>query len=98
MGPKKLVLHFDVNETIMVSDAAGDTLEDCVNRIVCKCAFVRLKDGGSAEHALECADLSALEWMNGVPIDGSSSWRPISNHPRRGWRNGRRNSPNPSRE
>ena len=38
----KLILHFDVNETIMVGDpAGGDTLEDCLNKIVCKNAYVK---------------------------------------------------------
>jgi hypothetical protein len=41
----KLILHFDVNETIMIGDpAGGDTLEDCLNKIICKSAYVRGKD------------------------------------------------------
>ncbi len=30
----KLVLHFDINETILVGDdAGGDTVEDCLNKV-----------------------------------------------------------------
>jgi hypothetical protein len=37
----KLVLHFDVNETILlVDEAGGDTFEDCLNKIICKSAMV----------------------------------------------------------
>ncbi len=33
-GPPKLVLHFDVNETILVGDdAGGDTFDDCLNKV-----------------------------------------------------------------
>ena len=40
----KLVLHFDVNETIMVGDpAGGDTFEDCLNKMIAKNAFVRAR-------------------------------------------------------
>jgi hypothetical protein len=39
--PPKLILHFDVNETILLVDAAGgDTFEDCLNKIICKTALV----------------------------------------------------------
>ncbi|KAK3237835.1 hypothetical protein CYMTET_52115 [Cymbomonas tetramitiformis] len=36
-----LILHFDVNETILVADpAGGDTLTDCLNKSVAKNAYV----------------------------------------------------------
>jgi len=42
----KLILHFDVNETIMLGDpAGGDTLVDSLNKIVCKNAYVLGSDG-----------------------------------------------------
>jgi hypothetical protein len=42
---RRLVLHFDVNETIMVGDpAGGDTFEDCLNKIIAKNAFVPKDD------------------------------------------------------
>ena len=45
----KLVLHFDVNETIMVSDpAAGNTLEETLNIIVSKSAMIH--NTGSVWH------------------------------------------------
>ncbi len=37
----KLILHFDVNETIMFgSSANGDTLEESLNKIVWKSVYV----------------------------------------------------------
>ena len=39
---RRLVLHFDVNETIVIEDiAGGDTCEDCLNKILAKNALVR---------------------------------------------------------
>jgi hypothetical protein len=36
-----LFLHFDVNETILIGDpAGGDTVEECLNKIIAKSAFV----------------------------------------------------------
>ena len=33
-SPRKLVLHFDINETILIGDdAGGDTVEDCLNKV-----------------------------------------------------------------
>ncbi len=43
--PKRhhLVLHFDINETILIGDeAGGDTVEDCLNKIIAKSAFVQI--------------------------------------------------------
>ena len=40
--PPKLILHFDVNETILVGDpAGGDTFEQSLNKIICKTALVQ---------------------------------------------------------
>ena len=62
----RLVLHFDVNETIMVADpAGGDSFEDVLNKMLAKTTFVRRKDGG----AVDAAALGDLEWRDGVPLD-----------------------------
>jgi hypothetical protein len=40
-----LVLHFDINETILIGDeAGGDTVEDVMNKMLAKSAFVRIPD------------------------------------------------------
>ena len=63
----RLVLHFDVNETIMVADpAGGDSFEDVLNKMLAKTAFVRRKDGGAVDDAASPSD---LEWRDGVPLD-----------------------------
>ncbi len=61
----RLVLHFDVNETIMVGDpAGGDSFEESLNKIVSKSAIVRLMLHGicacPAEAELLCC-------MSGAP-------------------------------
>jgi len=39
--PPHLFLHFDVNETILLGDpAGGDSVHECVNKIIAKSAFV----------------------------------------------------------
>ena len=59
-----LVLHFDVNETILIGDpAGGDTFEDCLNKIICKVAFVKKSDSRSA------GNTSKYTWHDGSPLD-----------------------------
>ena len=44
-APPRLVLHFDVNETIMVGDpAGGDSFEESLNKICAKSAVIRPSD------------------------------------------------------
>jgi hypothetical protein len=60
------VLHFDVNETIMVGDpAGGDTFDESLNKIVCKSAFCRTGDG---ETWHDGAAVVAGEAAVGTPI------------------------------
>ena len=54
----RLVLHFDVNETIMVGDpAAGVSFEQCLNRVIAKSAVVKLAADGR------------YVWHDGSPLD-----------------------------
>ena len=47
-----LFLHFDVNETILLGDpAGGDSVEECVNKIIAKSAFVSTKSNN--EHIIK---------------------------------------------
>ena len=71
----KLVLHFDINETIMVGDpAGGDSFEDCLNKMICKNAFVRPARGGRAA-ALAATSLDELRWLDGSPLDAATAPR-----------------------
>jgi len=64
--PPRLVPHFDVNETIMVADpAGGDSFEDVLNKMICKTAFVKRRDGGDVE---EATSPDELEWRDSVPL------------------------------
>jgi hypothetical protein len=77
-----LVLHFDINETILVGDeAGGDTREDCLNKMICKSAFVLMNDGqemdgddkqpSMSRRALaHTKKLSPSRWWNGSQIKG----------------------------
>ena len=65
-GPElpRLVLHFDVNETIMLADpAGGDSFEDCCNKIIAKSALVRLAPDGSMQQ----------RWYDGTAMTFSSA-------------------------
>ena len=45
-----LFLHFDVNETILLGDpAGGDSVEECVNKIIAKSAFVSTKSNNNCD-------------------------------------------------
>ena len=55
----RLILHFDVNETILVGDpAGGDTFEESLNKIVCKSSFVKTS----------AAAQTAVVWYDGKPL------------------------------
>lgn len=70
-----LIVHFDINETILVGDeAGGDTREDCLNKIVAKSAFVRIpaeffSGSDSDEHSKPTThDITPTHWWDGTPI------------------------------
>ena len=61
MAPVKLILHFDINQTLILEDkAGGDSFEDALNLIVCKSAFVRIKGGGGTAQEAKEATLSLI--------------------------------------
>lgn len=38
-----MIIHFDINETILIGDeAGGDTKEQCINKVLAKSAYVRI--------------------------------------------------------
>ena len=58
---RRLVLHFDVNETIMIGDpVSGIDFEGSLNNILAKVAIVRRGPTGKDE------------WHNGSPLDISA--------------------------
>jgi hypothetical protein len=67
----KLVVHFDINETILVGDdAGGDTRDDCLNKILAKSAFVRIPDGCDYEQT------EPTHWWDGTPLDNDGATAP----------------------
>mmetsp|Transcript_34861 Transcript_34861/g.76284 ORF Transcript_34861/g.76284 Transcript_34861/m.76284 type:complete len:434 (+) Transcript_34861:191-1492(+) len=82
-----LVLHFDINETILVGDeAGGDTREDCLNKMISKSSFVLMEDdekeqgGGNDKEAStsrralsHTKTLKPSKWWDGTPIASSDS-------------------------
>ena len=69
-GARPLTLYFDINETIMVGDpAGGDTYEDCLNKMICKAAFVRPNLSQSSTRA---GRWSEWVWHDGSPLDPSA--------------------------
>ena len=64
--PQLLVLHFDVNETLLVADAAGgDTHEDSLNKIIAKSAFCKIPP---EQIDLSLKDVQPEYWMDGSVI------------------------------
>ena len=63
-----LVLHFDINETLLVGDeAGGDSKEDCLNKILAKSAFVRCpREQQDEPNGME--SFEPTHWWNGQPI------------------------------
>jgi len=65
----RLILHFDVNETIMLGDpAGGDTFEDTLNKIVGKNAWVSLP-AGSGDPRYYKGEATPATWYDGTPLD-----------------------------
>ena len=62
----RLILHFDVNETILVGDpAGGDTFEESLNKIVCKSTLVRQQAASESTSN----PLFLYSWWDGSPLD-----------------------------
>jgi hypothetical protein len=73
--PHHLVIHFDINETILVGDeAGGDTREECLHKILAKSAFVRIPEESSLTQSSILATKDRLSqvvpthWWDGTPI------------------------------
>lgn len=48
-----LILHFDINETILVGDeAGGDSVEECLNKVIAKSAFCRIETRSATDQTL----------------------------------------------
>ena len=73
----KLVVHWDVNETILIGDdAGGDTRDDCLNKVIAKSAFVKIP---KEQQQLNMRSTDATKgvtpthWWDGTPIDGTTA-------------------------
>ena len=63
----RVVLHFDVNETIMVGDpAGGDSFDDCINKILAKTTYVRPRREGDLSPG---GRWNEWVWHDGSPLD-----------------------------
>ena len=80
-----LVLHFDINETILVGDeAGGDTREDCLNKMICKSAFVLMDDGQEVECEEGQPNMSRRALANTKELVPSRWWDGSSIQPDKG--------------
>jgi len=62
-----LVIHFDVNETIMIGDpAGGDTYDDCCHKVIAKVAYVKPNPAPAASRAGRWSD---YVWHDGSSLD-----------------------------
>lgn len=70
----KLVVHFDINETVLVGDeAGGDTREDSLNKILAKSAFVKIPNGSlEMGKSMDDSDtIVPIHWWDGSLIGES---------------------------
>jgi len=71
---RHLVLHFDINETLLVGDeAGGDTREDSLNKILAKSAFVKFNPAGGAISNSHTSSFEPTHWWNGDRIESTMS-------------------------
>ena len=78
-----LILCFDINETILVGDeAGGDSVEECLNKVITKCASCRIEtrcatDQTLMDHAESNTNLSLANnirmkpthWWDGITLE-----------------------------
>lgn len=84
------IIHFDINETILVGDeVGGDTTDDCYNKILAKSAFCRMPTADStAKYDYDSTSaLRPTHWWDGTPImllepekDDRRKDQPITRH------------------
>lgn len=70
-----LILHFDINETILVGDeAGGDTRQDCFNKMLAKSAFVQMPPANAKYDYESTSSVVPTHWVNGLPLkDGPTT-------------------------
>jgi hypothetical protein len=75
-----LVVHFDINETVLVGDdAGGDTREDSLNKIIAKSAFCKIP-AGSSELGKSMDDSDPIvptHWWDGSVIGETNEAPPL---------------------
>ena len=72
-NPTPLILHVDINETIVIGDeAGGDTREESLNKILAKSAFVRIPEHVDIASLDDTSSLIPTHWWDGTEIDGNS--------------------------
>ena len=72
----KLVVHFDINETVLIGDdAGGDTREDSLNKILAKSAFVKIPTGSlEMGKSMDDSDtIVPIHWWDGSLIGESDN-------------------------
>ena len=68
MKKSHLVLHLDINETILIGDeAGGDSTADCLNKILAKASFVRMPGGPPYDYE-RTSYFEPTAWWDGTPI------------------------------
>jgi hypothetical protein len=76
-----LVVHFDINETILVGDnAGGDTQEDSLNKILAKSAFVKIPPGSDKSLGKsmdkDSDSITPTHWWDGSVIGEGNTHAP----------------------
>ena len=67
-----LFLHFDINETILIGDpAGGDTVTECLNKIIAKSAFVSTSTSSSDSNEEKNVDTDKRPQLQRTPSSGN---------------------------
>lgn len=63
ISKRKLVIHFDLNETIVVEDlAGGDSVNDCLNKILAKNALIKRNLTAAPKFWWDCTEIMRSGW------------------------------------
>jgi hypothetical protein len=79
----RLVLHFDINETILLGDdAGGDTRQDSIEKMIAKSAFVRMTDTGDRDNDVSASwdytqGMEPTHWWDGQKIGHEETIPPL---------------------
>lgn len=76
--PTRLIVHLDINETILLGDdAGGDSTSDSIQKMLAKSAFCKINDDASSNDWDSTQQLEPTHWWDGQEIGRETRMPPL---------------------